>query len=183
MPVTSAAMSERNLTPTSTACTSPASSVPGTAAGLQIAHGQLAGGAGPIVTVIPGPGASRLARSSAARTRRFAVPMAPGVQAKVQFSPPCACRQVVPPLVETSTAPITPPPASAAVPLTVTGTPLATVPPSSGNPIADKGGVTSPVAIAGVRFPCKVAGCTAISASKLTVNCCIRTSSGWFPRS
>src|SRR5579864_4003763 len=108
--------------------------------------------------VVPRP--SRFPLSSTARTTMFVVPCAVGVQKYIQDSRPLAGCQVEPPSIETSTPPTTPPPASVAVPVTVTGIPAETVPPGSGNVIEDVGAKVSEEAEAGVRGDCNVAGCT-----------------------
>ncbi len=56
--------------------------------------------------------------------------------------------QVVPPSIDTSTAPTTPPPVSEAVPETVTGYPTVTVDPEAGDVICDFGAVKSVEAVA-----------------------------------
>src|SRR5262249_46264209 len=67
----------------------------------------------------------------------------------------------------------TTPPASDAVPLTVTGDPLATVAPAAGAVTAEAGGVASVEAVAGTRPDCRVVGWTPMSARRLTVACCM----------
>ena len=100
---------------------------------------------------------------------------------------PCAGCQVVPPSVETSTLPTWPPPdspaTSVAVPLIVTGAPLATLEPSSGELITELGGAVSVEAVAPTRSPCSVSGWAPMSASTLTVACCMRGSGVEPPRS
>src|ERR1700682_1347125 len=110
-------------------------------------------------------------------------PCTVGVQKYIQDSRPLAGCQVAPPSTETSTPPTTPPPASVAVPVIVTGIPADTVPPGSGNVIEDVGATASDEAEAEVRGDCKVAGCTPISANRLTVACCIDASGVLAPRS
>src|SRR5450755_4697730 len=86
--------------------------------------------------------------------------------------------QVVPPSVETSTPATTPPPASAAVPVMVTLLPSAMVAPAAGELIVELGGVVSLDAVVAVNPGSSVAGCAPMSASRLTVACCIFTSGG-----
>ena len=76
---------------------------------------------------VPGSRPSRFPLSSAARLRTVTWPLAVGVQVKLQLSRPVAGCQLAPPSTDTSTPPTRPPPASAAVPLTVTGVPAVTV--------------------------------------------------------
>src|ERR1700674_1268941 len=111
-----------------------------------------------------------------ARTTMFAEPCTEGVQKYIQDSRPLAGCQVAPPSTETSTPPTTPPPASVAVPVMVTGIPADTTPPGSGKVIEDVGATVSEEAEAVVRGDCNVAGCTPISANRLTVACCIEAS-------
>ena len=77
--------------------------------------------------------------------------------------------QEVPLSVETSTPPTLPPPASVAVPLTVSGWPTGTVAPSAGDEMVDVGAVVSLLAVAADSPDCRVAGCTPMSANRLTV--------------
>src|SRR6185312_949719 len=116
-------------------------------------HGQLT------VIDVPAEGVSRLPLSSTARV--LVVPVA-------------GC-QLAPPSVETST-PATVPPTSLAVPLIVTDAPSATLPPGAGEVIADDGAVVSVDAVAIWIPEIGVAGCAPMSANRLTVACCMVTS-------
>src|SRR5262245_2776619 len=169
--------------PTSTGLESAKPGLLGTVDGSHVVHGQLAGGPAPIVTVMPAPGVSRFAQSSAARTRMFAEPGTAGVHANVQFVVPVAAAHVAPPSTETSTWRTLPPPTSAEVPFTVIIVPVGYAPPSTGKPIVDAGGETSPVAVAETNPACIVVGCTPISANRFSVACCIRSTAGSWPRS
>src|SRR5919106_1858821 len=166
--------SERNLTPTSTAELSVVSAArPGTVPGGQMLHGHpwlpL-----PTVIVMPAPGVSSLPLSSAARVRMFRVPDEPAENVYVHVPRPLAGCHVVPPSVETSTPPTTPPPVSLAVPVTVTWLPGATVLFAAGAVIAEVGAVASDDGVAPVRSLCNVAGCAFMSASRFAVACCRR---------
>ena len=86
--------------------------------------------------------------------------------------------QVLPPSVETSTPATTPPPASAAVPLMVTGAPSEKVAPGDGEVIAEVGGVVSVEGVAAVSPAISVAGCALMSARTFTVACCMAGSTG-----
>src|SRR5450755_2226254 len=88
---------------------------------------------------------------------------------------PAGC-QVVPPSVETSTPATTPPPASVAGPVIVTLLPSARLAPATGERIVELGGVVSLDALVAVNPCSSVAGCAPMSASRLTVACCIFTS-------
>ncbi len=66
--------------------------------------------------------------------------------------------QVVPPSVETSTPATTPPPASVAVPVMVTGAPSEKVAPGDGEVIVEVGGVVSVDIVAAVSPAISVAG-------------------------
>src|SRR5947208_10240872 len=125
MPLIVPATLARNLTPTSTRFVSEATPS-GTALGLQMVA-VVAVGAG-TVTVTPADGVSMLPLSSTARLFSVTKPVTSGVQLYVQLSRPLAGCQVTPPSVDTSTPPTTPP-ASVAVPLTITLTPLCSVAP------------------------------------------------------
>ncbi len=83
--------------------------------------------------------------------------------------------QLAPPSVDTST-PATCPPASAAVPLTVTWAPLATEVPGAGVEMATVGPVVSVDFVAATSRESRVVGCALMSASRLTWACCIRMS-------
>ena len=82
--------------------------------------------------------------------------------------------QVEPPSVETSTPATTPPPLSVAVPLIVTVLPFANVAPADGEVIVEVGGggVGGLRGRRQVRIPA-CAGCAPMSASRLTVACCM----------
>src|SRR5206468_3859163 len=98
------------------------------------------------------------------------------VPLKLQLVVPVAFDQVAPPLSDTCTPETMPPPASAAVPLTVIADPDRKLAPAAGDVIVDVGGAVSVEAAAATRPPCSVAGWTPISAKRLIVACCIRTS-------
>ncbi len=70
-----------------------------------------------------------------------------------------------------------PPPASVAVPMIVTGAPVETTPPT-GSVITEVGGVKSVDCVAATNPDCSVAGCTPMSAKRLTVACFTRVSTG-----
>jgi hypothetical protein len=90
---------------------------------------------------------------------------------------------VVPPSVETSTPPTTPPPASLAVPLTVTVELGVTVPPFTGAVIVEVGAVASADGDAATSPVINVPGWTPMSAKRLMVACCMRASAAPLPRS
>src|ERR1700680_4766956 len=113
----------------------------------------------------------------------FVAPCDTGAQKYIKDACPLAGCQVVAPSTEAPTPPTTPPPASVAVPVIVTGIPADTTPPGSGNVIEDVGATVSEEAEAVVRGDCNVAGCTPISANRLTVACCIDASGMLEPRS
>src|SRR3954469_21832337 len=119
MPVTNPPASDRKRTPTSIGLLSPDAVVVGVVVALQIVHGH--------ARAAPD---SRLPLSSTARVCRFAGPVVVGVKVYVQLWVPEASCQVGPPSVETSTPATTPPPVSAAVPVTVTGVPAVSVVPA-----------------------------------------------------
>ena len=92
--------------------------------------------------------------------------------------------QVAPPSTDTSTPPTTPPPASVAVP--VIGHRGAARDDRAGAGRGDRR--RSAASCRSTRWPrtrpaCSVAGCTPMSANRLTVACCMRTSGGALPRS
>src|SRR4051812_13533975 len=138
-------------------------------------HGQVC--APPTETVTGAEGAPRLALSSVARTRSLAVEP-PARHEYVHDVVPLAGCQRVPPSVETSTPATVPPPASDAVPVTVTVLPLGTVDPSAGEVIVAVGAVWSVVAVAATSPVCRVDGCAFMSASRFTVACCMSRSTG-----
>ena len=78
---------------------------------------------------------------------------------------------VVPPSIDTST-PATCPPKSAAVPVRVTLVPLAKLVLAAGEEMVTVGLVMSVDALAAVMPLISVAGCTPMSASRLTTSCC-----------
>ena len=84
--------------------------------------------------------------------------------------------QVVPPSVETSTPATRPPPASVAVPVTVTVSPLPRLAPADGEVITAVGAAASVLAVAVTSPVIRPYGCTPMSASRFTVACCIRES-------
>ena len=94
--------------------------------------------------------------------------------AKVDVVPVAGCH-VDPPSVETST-PATRPPMSDAVPVAVTEVPLAIAAPAAGDVIVVVGAVVSADFVAATRPLIRVDGCALMSASRLTVACCIRGS-------
>jgi hypothetical protein len=73
----------------------------------------------------------------------FTSPGVVGVQVKLHEVVPVAWIKVAPPSTDTSTRATVPPPASLAVPVMVTGFPINTVAPASGNVIVEVGGVLS----------------------------------------
>ncbi len=140
-------------------------------------QGQLAPAA---VIVTLGPGFSRLALSSVARTRICRVPVVTGVKLKLQLLVPDAGCHVAPPSTDTST-PATTPPVSLAVPVTLTVP--GTVAPGNGVLMTVTGAVVSVEAEAGTMPAARVPGCAPMSASRFTVACCMRRSVGAEPRS
>src|SRR3954467_8522750 len=145
MPATKPLTSARNFTPSSTELASPASTVAGVViAGFHRLHGQVT------VTVVPAVSVWMLPLSSVARLLSTVLPMPLTSHVYVQFWRPVARRQVAPPSVETST-PAAVPLVSDAVPLIVTVVPDATDALAAGEMIADTGGTTSAVGVAGVR--------------------------------
>ena len=102
------------------------------------------------------------------RVRIVKVPLLPGVKVyDHELRPVAGARGAV--VSGTSTAPTLPPPASVAVPLTVSGWPTETVAPSAGEEMFDVGAAVSLLAVAGARSDCSVAGCAPMSANRLTV--------------
>ena len=90
---------------------------------------------------------------------------------------PLAGCHVVPPSVDTSTPP-TRPPTSAAVPAMLTCVPLVNVEPPAGEVMVAVGAVVSVDAVAATMPDWSVAGCTPMSANRLTVACCMFASTG-----
>jgi hypothetical protein len=122
--------------------------------------------------------------SSTARVRTVTGPLPATVHVYVHCERPVAGCQVVPPSVETSTPPTTPPPVSVAVPATVTTLPCARVVLFNGVVTVDVGAVVSVDAVAGASVSSGVPGCTPMSANTLTVACCAFGSAAspvWFP--
>ena len=128
------------------------------------------------VTATPAPGTSRLPLSSTARALMVKLPADAGAQAKLQLSRPLAGCQVDPPSTETSTPPTTPPPESVALPVMFAATPAGSEAPAAGVRMVDTGGVVSVEAVAGVSPAWSETGCAPMSANRLTVACCMRTS-------
>src|SRR3954451_9455701 len=123
----------RNFTPTSIAALSSSDSEAGVAVDGQMVQGQSPAGGVPLPNVIvrPVPGVSVRAESSVARVLIDTVLLTLGVNVYDHDVVPVAGCHDVPPSIETSTPPTTPP-TSLAVPLIVTGEPTATVAPSAG---------------------------------------------------
>jgi hypothetical protein len=94
----------------------------------------------------------------------------------VQLSRPVAACQCAPPSVETSTAATIPPPVSVAVPVTVTLCPEGREAFGAGEVIVELGAVASVDCVSWTRPLCSVSGCAPMSASRLTVACCMRPS-------
>src|SRR3954471_24340304 len=178
MPVTVPATSEVNFRPSSTAPLSP-SSAPTLAVLFHSEHGHVA--APPPFTVTPGPGVSTLRLSSIARVWMVAAPVDGAFHVNDQFARPVAVFHVVPPSTETSTAPTVPPPASLAVPVTVTAPD--TLSPLAGDVIVEVAAVVSVEAVAAVRPLWSVPAWAPMSARRLAVACCIRPSGVDPPRS
>src|ERR671917_2689106 len=171
------ASSERNLTPTSIppGWLSLALGLLGVSLSLQMLQGlAIWHSRGSTVTFTVADALPMLPESSTARLLRVNWPVEPGVQVKLQFSRPVAVCQG-PPLIETSTAPTLPPPASVAVPWTVT-LPACTDAPLVGEVIWEVGSVVSVEAVAWTRPDCRLPGWTPMSANRLTVACCILSS-------
>src|ERR1700694_1798863 len=124
-------------------------------------------------TLTPLVGVSILPLSSVARDRIVALPTADGTQEYVHCSRPLAGCQVDPPSTDTSTPPTTPPPTSEAVPLIDTALFACTVAAAWGEVIADVGAVVSVDFAAATSPAWIVAGCTPMSAKRLTVACCM----------
>src|SRR5439155_26001038 len=155
---------ERNFTPTSTELVSPELATAGVVVPSQMLHGQVT------LTTIPPPGVSRLPLSSIARLLITLDPGLDGIQWYVQLAPPVARCHDVPPSTETST-PATMPSVSDAVPLITTSVWPRNVDPLTGEPIVDVGAWLSVDTVAATRPPVRVAGCTPMSANRLTVAC------------
>src|SRR5438067_2869986 len=164
-----------NLTPTLTAALSDCDGVGGVTVDAQIVHGQALGAT---VTATPLPGVSRLPLSSTARLLIVTLPVLDGVQLYVQLARPLAGCHVVPPSVDTSMPPTTPPPESLAVPVIVTATFACRLAPADGAVMTEVGAAISLDADAATRPVCRFAGCALRSAKRLTVACCILTSTG-----
>src|SRR5882672_10661199 len=152
----------------------------GAAEGFQtLVHGQ-----SPVtmLTVTPMPGDSTLPLSSMARVRIVADPTAPGCQSYahvVGVGMSAGCQLV--PSNETSTPGTAPPPCSVAWPLIVTRVPLGTEAPDAGDTIVELGAKMSAdieAATSGVPSApsCNDCGWAPMSASRLTVACCIARS-------
>ena len=130
-PLTSA----RKRTPSSTLPGSALSIVPGVAPLPQMLQGHWR----PVTLMdTTAVGVSRLPLSSTARLLMVAEPLVSGVQLYVQLPRPVAGCQVVPPSVETSTPPTTPP-TSLAVPVIVIKLPAWTLEPDVGVVIVEVG--------------------------------------------
>src|SRR6185503_10117280 len=155
----------------------------GTAAALQMLHGH--DGEEEMVIDTPADGVSMLPLSSNERLLIETLPLPLTVQLNDQAVVPAAGVHVAPPSVETSTPVTSPPPESAAVPLMVIGVPATIDEPLAGAVIVDPGGARSVDALAGTSpsCTCSVPGCAPMSANRLTVACCMRTSAGSEPRS
>src|SRR4051794_28316508 len=158
--------------PTSTEDVSPALGVDGVAAPSS-EHGQVT------FTPTPADGVSRLPLSSTARVRIVVAGLPCAFHVYVQLDVPLAGCHVAPPSVETSTPATTPPPVSVAVPEIVVGVPSAMTAPAEGEEIEDVGAEASVDAVVAVRPAMSVAGCACMSASRLTVACCMTGSGGW----
>src|SRR5437660_7126852 len=159
--------SEVTFTPTSMELGSAPSGVLGASELPKMEHGHTT------LTVVPADGDSRLPLSSTARDLSTADGLPWADQVYDQLVVPFAGCQVVPPSVETSTPATTPPPESVAEPVIVSLLPSASEAPLVGEVIADVGGVASLDCVAAVRPDCRVEGCAPMSASKLTVACCM----------
>ncbi len=135
-------------------------------------HGQVTVSAR--VTAAPMLALSSTARTRTPRRRRPVLDVACSDQAVV----PVAGCQVAPPSVETSTPATTPPPVSAAVPVTVTDAPLATAAPAAGAVIATVGPAVSVDLVAASGPPSGSSAGRPCRRSRLTWACCIRASAG-----
>src|SRR5689334_18415495 len=122
------------------------------------------------------------ALSSLARTSIDAAPAVTGVHEYDQEARPVAGCQVLPPSVETSTPPTTPP-VSVAVPLMFTATPAGRLALAAGEDAVTVGPTVSVDLVARVSPLCRVAGCAPMSASRLTVACFIGVLAAPVPRS
>ena len=169
--------SDRNFTPTSIEDASPLSTFSGPREEFQMLHGQVCG-----ITVIPTPpaglpplvaGFSRLPLSSTARVCKLTGPRVAGIHENDHVPRPTAGCHVWPPSTETSTPATVPPPASVAVPVIVIAAPACTLAPAAGDVMVDTGGKESVDAVAKVNPDWMLAGCTPISANRLTVACCM----------
>ena len=174
--------SARNFTPTSTALLSLSDATAGVVPLGQMVQGQVWLPV-PTVTATPALGDSRLPLSSVARLRSVKLPELPAAQVYVHVPRPVARCQVVPPSVETSTPPTTPPPVSVAVPDTVTCVPGAIELLAAGEVIVDLGAVASELGVAAVRPVMSVPGWAPMSANRLTVACCMLVLAAALPRS
>src|SRR6188472_489928 len=183
MPVIEPATSEVNFTPSVTEAVSESATVPGTVDAVQTLHGQPPPPEpDPTVTGTPGPAVSRLPLSSTARLRIVVEKFPDGVQVYVQLARPLAGCHVLPLSTDTSTPPTTPP-VSDAVPAIVIVVPDWSEAPEVGAVIVEVAATVSVDAEAATRFGCSVLGCTFMSASRLTVACCMRASAAALPRS
>src|SRR5262249_10879941 len=171
-------LSAKNFTPSSIGAASALAAMAGAAVGGQMLQGQLRAVTftGTLLRCV-----SRFALSSTARLRNLGSPVLSGVQWWIPFSRPVAGCQVLPSSVETSTPPMTPPPASLAVPVMVTVEFDCTLACAEGEAITDEGGAASVEADAGVNAAMRVLGCTPISANRFTVACCMRSSGPTLP--
>src|ERR1051325_8806618 len=161
-------VSVRNFKPSSLALVSPLDATAGTVLALQIEHGH---GRDAMVTVIPAPGTSRFALSSTARVLMVTVPECAGVHVCVHrvcpgVHPETGCH-VAPPSTEISMPATRPPPKSVALPVTVAGCGSWNVP--AGGSMVDAGDEASPDEVASASPGRIDAGCTPMSANRLTV--------------
>ena len=80
---------------------------------------------------------------------------------------------MAPPSTDTSTPPTSPGAVSVAVPWMVTGVETGSVAPAAGDVTCEAGAVASADAVAGTSVTSSDAGCAPMSASRLTVACCM----------
>src|SRR5262249_23278358 len=153
-------VSVRNFSPSSTALASPEFGVPGVTFVPQMEQGHAT------LTVTPADGVSRFPLSSAARVRIVAVGLPCTTQLYDQLVVPVAGCQLVPPSVEISTPATTPPPVSAAVPVTVTRAPSARFAFGAGEVMVEDGAAVSVLAVAGTRPGISANGCACMSANR-----------------
>jgi hypothetical protein len=135
---------------------------------------------GPVRSTVRVTAAPRFALSSVARALMVAEPSPVTAPLYVQVAVPVAGCQLTPPSSETSMPATTPPPASVAVPETVTTVPAPIEALAPGEVITVVGATVSVEAVAASSPLISVAGCACMSASRFTVACCMGLFAGSF---